>query len=49
MTNVFTIQLRSEGPGPPAIVRLRRALKAMLRMFGLRCVGVREEDEQPSS
>jgi hypothetical protein len=38
----FLVELRAEGPGPPAVVRLRRWLKTALRQHGLRCVSVRE-------
>jgi hypothetical protein len=38
----FLVELRAEGPGPPAAVRLRRWLKAALRQHGLRCVSVRQ-------
>jgi hypothetical protein len=34
----FTIVLTDAGGSGPAIVRLRRLLKLMLRGFGLRCV-----------
>lgn len=36
----WTISLRAEGPGPPVEVRVRRALKWLLRSFGLRCTSV---------
>jgi hypothetical protein len=38
----FVVVLRAEGAGPPAVVRLRRWLKAALRQHGLRCVSVAE-------
>jgi hypothetical protein len=38
----FLVELRAEGEGPPAVVRLRRWLKAALRQHGLRCVRVQE-------
>jgi len=40
---VYVVELTTE-PGftAPPDVRLRRALKLLLRSFGLRCVGVRE-------
>lgn len=34
------ITFRAEGPGPVEIIRVRRALKACLRMYGLRAVAV---------
>jgi hypothetical protein len=40
-SRLFTLELRAEGDGPPAVIRLRRLLKASLRNFGLRCVDVR--------
>jgi hypothetical protein len=39
----FILHLRPEGDGPPAIVRLRAALKALLRTYRLRCVSVSEQ------
>lgn len=33
----YLVELRAEGPGPPAYVRLKRWLKASLRAYGLRC------------
>lgn len=33
----LTITLVPEGDGPPAEVRIRGALKVLLRRFGLRC------------
>lgn len=40
---IFTVQLRAEpGHTAPAIVRLRRALKTLLRSFGLRALQVQE-------
>jgi uncharacterized protein YbjT (DUF2867 family) len=38
----FTLILAPTGPGPDGIIRLRRALKILLRACGLRCVSVRE-------
>lgn len=35
---VWQIALTAEGPGPLPEQRLRRALKALLRQCGLRCV-----------
>lgn len=38
----FTITIEA-APGPtPAIARLRRLLKALLRSFGFRCVSVQQ-------
>jgi hypothetical protein len=45
----YVITVRSEGGGPPVEVRLRRALKALLRGFGLRCIEVRPvENTRPA-
>ena len=44
----YTITVRTE-PGPwrtPAIVRLRHFLKAALRAYGLRCVGIKPEKKE---
>jgi hypothetical protein len=38
----FLVALRAEGEGPPAVIRLRRWLKASLRGYGLRCVRAEE-------
>jgi hypothetical protein len=38
----YRITVRAEGQGPPAIIRLRRFLKVLLRVAGLRCVGAVE-------
>ena len=40
----FTVRvtLRAVGPGPPAIIRLRRWLKTALRSWGLRAVALEE-------
>ena len=34
----FTLTIRAEGDGVPAVVRLRGLLKECLRKYGLRCV-----------
>jgi hypothetical protein len=39
----FTLTLRPVGKGPPAIIRLRRALKYLLRVCGLRCIRLAED------
>jgi hypothetical protein len=39
---VYTLTLRAEGNGPPAAIRLRKALKVMLRSFGLRCILIQQ-------
>jgi hypothetical protein len=38
----YRLELEAKPAGVPAAVRLRRALKVLLRAFGLRCVWVRE-------
>jgi hypothetical protein len=38
----YRLELEAKPAGVPADVRLRRALKVLLRAFGLRCVWVRE-------
>jgi hypothetical protein len=38
----YTLTLRAEGDGPPVAIRLRKALKVLLRSFGLRCTGVEQ-------
>ena len=38
----YTLVLEPEGPGAPTTVRIRRALKMLLRSCGLRCVSVVE-------
>jgi hypothetical protein len=43
----YRITIRAEGQGPPAIIRLRRFLKALLRVAGLRAVEVLEMPEGP--
>jgi hypothetical protein len=42
----FTLTLRPVGKGPPAIIRLRRALKYLLRVCGLRCFLLTEDTER---
>ena len=36
----FVLTLRAEAHEVPAIIRLRAALKRLLRDYGLRCVGI---------
>jgi hypothetical protein len=36
----YRLDVRSEGPGPPTHIRVRRALKYLLRACGLRCVAI---------
>jgi hypothetical protein len=38
----YRLELEAKPSGVPADVRLRRALKVLLRAFGLRCVWARE-------
>jgi hypothetical protein len=38
----FALVLQAEAWSTPAVIRLRRALKLLLRSFGLRCLDVRE-------
>jgi hypothetical protein len=38
----WLLTFRSEGEGPPTVLRVRRLLKAALRAYGLRCVRVDE-------
>jgi hypothetical protein len=38
----YIVTMKPEGAGPPGIIRLRRALKCLLRSFGLRAIDVRE-------
>lgn len=38
----YRLTFRAEGDGPPAILRVRRLLKAALRGYGLRCEAVEE-------
>jgi hypothetical protein len=42
--DVFTLTLRAEAHDVPAIIRLRAALKRLLRDYGLRCVKVTEAE-----
>jgi hypothetical protein len=42
---VWRVTLTAEGDGPPAVVRLRRLLKAALRTYGLRCLAVVPPDD----
>jgi len=39
----YLVTLETAGAGPPPMVRIKRLLKAALRVYGLRCVGLREE------
>ena len=41
-TEVFVITLRAEPHDVPAILRLRAALKRLLRDYGLKCVSLAE-------
>ena len=41
-TEVFVITLRAEMHDVPAIIRLRAALKRLLRDYGLKCVSLTE-------
>jgi hypothetical protein len=43
----YRIHLRSEPSGVPEIIRLRRALKVLLRSFGLRAIDVRTIPDEP--
>ena len=38
----YTLTLKGTGSGPPTIIRIRRALKYLLRACGLRCVAISE-------
>lgn len=40
MKATYTITVRAEGDGVPAIIRVRGLLKEALRRYGLRCVGL---------
>jgi hypothetical protein len=41
VSELWTITLKPDGDGPPAHVRIRRALKLLLRVCGLRCTSVK--------
>lgn len=43
----YRVTVVATGDGPPAIIRLRHLLKAMLRAWGLRCVKVEELTDPP--
>jgi hypothetical protein len=46
----FTLTVEVEPSSVPAAVRLRRALKCILRSFGVRCVMIRgSDDSRPTS
>jgi hypothetical protein len=45
----YLVTLKAEGPGPPAILRLRRWLKHALRCHGLRAVRVEELPPAPAA
>jgi hypothetical protein len=50
-SDAWQITLRAEGPGPPAYVRLKRALKNLLRSYQLRVTDIRQikdQDDAPS-
>jgi hypothetical protein len=38
---VITLAPSNDASGVPPVIRLRRALKALLRAYGLRCVSAR--------
>jgi hypothetical protein len=40
---VYVLTLRAEAHGVPAIIRLRAALKRLLRDYGLQCVSLVEK------
>ena len=45
----FTLEIRPEGKHPaPAIIRLRRLLKTMLRAYGFRCTNIKETGSSSS-
>jgi hypothetical protein len=46
MRPIFVVQVRAE-PGVDEVRTLRALLKAMLRTYGLRCVGIQESKLQP--
>lgn len=41
---VVVISVQATGPGPPAVIRVRKFLKALLRAAGLRAVRVEPGD-----
>ena len=43
----FRLELEALADGVPAVVRLRRALKCLLRAFGLRCRSVADVTPRP--
>lgn len=43
----WTIVVRAEGEGPPAAIRVRRALKFLLRSHGLRCTRITSDFGKP--
>lgn len=45
----YRITLTPTPGGPPAIIRLRRLLKAALRGFGMKCLAVEEMPETPEN
>jgi hypothetical protein len=44
MINHWTLTFRAEGDGPPVEIRIRRLLKAALRVYRLRCIAARGGD-----
>ena len=47
MAEKYQILIEAKPSSTPGIVRMRRLLKALLRMYGLRCVECRKvQDEQ---
>ncbi len=50
MQIVLTLQTGDYPPdSPDGWQRLRKLLKALLRSYGLRCVDIRRDDEEPKS
>ena len=45
-TDTWVLELRPVGDGPPMAIRMRHALKRLLRDYGVKCVSVR--DPEPS-